>query len=114
VAALALPFAADTPLALLASAVVGLLIGPVLVAGYALVESRADRERVTELLAYPSLGLGAGIPLGSTFAGVGLDAAGPVLGFTVMAASCVATLVLGATGELLLSARPAKVPVRVP
>jgi hypothetical protein len=52
--------------------------------------------------------------LGSTFAGVGLDAAGPVLGFTVMAASCVATLVLGATGELLLSARPAKVPVRVP
>ena len=114
VAALALPFAADTPLALLASAVVGLLIGPVLVAGYALVESRADRERVTELLAYPSLGLGAGIPLGSTFAGVGLDAAGPVLGFTVMAVSCVATLVLGATGELLLSARPAKVPVRAP
>jgi len=106
VAGLALPFVADSLVALAVAAAVGALIGPVLVAGFALVESRADRDRVTELLAYPSLGVGAGIPLGSTIAGVGLDAAGPVLGFTVMAVSCVAILVLGVIGEALLSARP--------
>ncbi|WP_368843829.1 MFS transporter [Microbacterium sp. B19] len=106
VAGLALPFVADSLVALVVAAVVGALIGPVLVAGFALVESRADRDRVTELLAYPSLGVGAGIPLGSTLAGIGLDAAGPVLGFTVMAVSCVAILVLGVIGEALLSARP--------
>lgn len=112
VAGSALPFVADSLAALVVAAVVGALIGPVLVAGFALVESRADRDRVTELLAYPSLGLGAGIPLGSTLAGVGLDAAGPVLGFTVMAVSCAATLVLGATVEALLSARPKAASVR--
>lgn len=106
VVALALPVAAESAFALLVSVFVGTLIGPVLVAGYALVESRADRDRVTELLAYPSLGLGAGIPLGSTLAGIGLDAAGPVLGFTVMAVSCASILVFGGIGEALLSARP--------
>ena len=105
IAGLALPFVADSMWALGVAVVVGALIGPVLVAGFALVESRADRDRLTELLAYPSLGIGAGLPLGSTLAGVGLDAAGPVLGFTVMAVSCVAILVIGATGEFLLATR---------
>lgn len=112
VVCLALPLVADGMLALLAAAVVGALIGPVLVAGFALVEARADRDRVTELLAYPSLGVGAGIPLGSTLAGIGLDAVGPVMGFTVMAVSCVAIVVLGGLGELLLAARSWAVPVR--
>ncbi|WZH37419.1 MAG: MFS transporter [Microbacterium enclense] len=105
VGCLVLPLAADTLLALVAAAVVGAVIGPVLVSGYALVEARADRDRVTELLAYPSLGVGVGIPLGSTLAGIGLDAVGPVVGFTVMAVSCVAIVVLGGVGELLLSLR---------
>ncbi len=112
VACLALPVAADGALALLVAAVVGALVGPVLVTGFALVESRADRDRVTELLAYPSLGVGAGIPIGSTAAGLGLDAAGPALGFTVMAVSCVAILVFGVVGELLLSMRSPEASVR--
>jgi len=112
VVSLALPFAADGMLALVAAAVVGAVIGPVLVSGFALVEARADRDRVTELLAYPSLGVGAGIPLGSALAGFGLDAVGPVMGFTVMAVSCVAIVVLGGLGELLLSVRSWGLPVR--
>ncbi|MDQ1123184.1 MFS transporter [Microbacterium trichothecenolyticum] len=112
VVCLALPLAADGLLALLAAAAVGAVIGPVLVAGFALVEARADRDRVTELLAYPSLGVGAGIPLGSTLAGIGLDAAGPVVGFTVMAVSCVAIVVLGGLGEALLAMRSWGVPAR--
>lgn len=112
VVCLALPLAADGLLALLVAAVVGVVIGPVLVSGYALVEARADRERLTEMLAYPSLGVGAGIPLGSTIAGIGLDAVGPVMGFTVMAVSCVAIVVLGGVGEVLLSFRPRGVSTR--
>jgi MFS family permease len=112
VACLALPLAADGALALLVAAVVGALVGPVLVTGFALVESRADRDRVTELLAYPSLGVGAGIPIGSTIAGLGVDAAGPTLGFAVMAVSCVAILVFGVVGESLLSVRSPGASVR--
>lgn len=98
--AVALPLSAGGPVVLLVVALFGLLIGPVLVAGIAVVESRADRERVTELLAYPSLGVGAGLPIGSTIAGFGLDAAGPVLGFTVMAACAVSVVLIGGFGEL--------------
>lgn len=98
----ALPLAGGGWAALAVAVLVGAVIGPVLVAGYALVESRADRDRVTELLAYPSLGVGAGIPMGSTLAGIGLDAAGAGAGFFVMACFAVSIVVIGGIGEALL------------
>lgn len=65
----ALPLSAGGWWVLAATVLVGVAIGPTLVAGYTLVETRATTGRVTELLAYPALGLGAGVPLGSTLAG---------------------------------------------
>lgn len=110
--AVALPLSASGPVVFLVVALFGVLIGPVLVAGFALVESRADRDRVTELLAYPSLGVGAGLPIGSTIAGVGLDAAGPVLGFVVMAVCAASVVLIGGLGELLYARSAAGIALR--
>lgn len=86
--------------------VVGMAVGPVLVSGVALVESRVDHHRVTEMLSWYGLGISAGVPIGSTLGGHALDVSGTGRALTVMTVSGVAVVLLAAAGELALSAGP--------
>ncbi|MCK9916932.1 MULTISPECIES: MFS transporter [Microbacterium] len=98
-AAVMLPLAARGLVLIGVVLLFGLVVGPLLVAGFALLESRVDRDRVTELLAYPSIGSGIGIPLGSMIAGAWIDAQGAASGFLIVTAAAAAALVLSAAGE---------------
>jgi len=102
---LLLPVTEGSLLLFLASFVLGLVTGPLVVSGLALVEHRAPAERATEALAYPSTGLGIGVTLGATLAGAMLDSTGPLAGYLVASAFGLAVIVLAAAGEALRPSR---------
>ncbi|WP_158437825.1 MFS transporter [Naasia lichenicola] len=94
-----LPATQSGMLLLAASFVLGLVVGPMVVAGLALVEHRSPPARATEALAYPSTGLGIGVTAGATLAGAMLDAEGPLQGYLVATAFGLAVVLLAVAGE---------------
>lgn len=73
----------------------GLVTAPLLISGMGLVESRVDRDRLTEALAWPSTAMSVGVTIGSALAGVLIDAAGGRAGFAVAVAGALVTAVFG-------------------
>ena len=90
---------ATTPaMVLLAGFVVGLAISPVLISAMTLAQAKAEPGRVTETLAYPSVGLSIGVTIGATFAGSLLDTHGPAAAYllTIGGAAAAGLLAIGA------------------
>lgn len=79
----------------------GLCTSPLIISGMGLVESRVQRERLTEALAWPSTALSVGVTAGVSIAGVVIDGSGAANGFLVTAAGAV---VAGVSGVVLLVA----------
>ena len=90
---------ATTPTMVLVSGfVVGLAISPVLISAMTLAQAKAEPDRVTETLAYPSVGLSIGVTIGATFAGSLLDAYGPAAAYllTIGGAAAAGLVAIGA------------------
>jgi predicted MFS family arabinose efflux permease len=83
----------------------GLVTAPLLISGMGLVESRVDRARLTEALAWPSTAMSVGVTIGSALAGVLIDAAGGRAGFAVAVAGA---LVAGVSGVVTLASHRAR------
>jgi MFS family permease len=101
------------PVLIVLSLVAGLSICPVLILGTALVESRSPRDRLTELLTWPSTGLGLGVTIGSALAGVLIEQAEARAGFVLTAGGAVLALVLAVAGlvwERVAALEPAAEP----
>jgi MFS family permease len=98
--------APSLPLLLLATVALGLAAGVTVASNFALVEQRAPRERVTELVAYPAAASGIGVTAGAALAGLALDGGGVVAAFTVTAAAGVLVALLAVAGEAVLARAP--------
>lgn len=98
-----LPLAPGIGGAFAAVFLVGVAVGPVMVSSVALLGSRSDPARVTEMLSWQGLGLSAGVPLGGTIAGRAMDVSGASSAFIVMAVSAASVIVVAGLGEALLS-----------
>jgi MFS family permease len=83
----------------------GLVTAPLLISGMGLVESRVDRARLTEALAWPSTAMSVGVTIGSALSGVLIDAAGGRAGFAV---AVVGALVAGVFGVVTLASHRAR------
>lgn len=83
----------------------GLVTAPLLISGMGLVESRVDRARLTEALAWPSTAMSVGVTIGSAVSGVLIDAAGGRAGFAVAVAGA---LVAGVSGVVTLVSHRAR------
>ncbi len=80
----------------------GLTLSPTFVAGQTLVQHLVPAQRVTEGFAWVSTSINAGVSLGSSLAGVGLDRAGSPGGFAVtLAGACLALVVALAAAPTL-------------
>ena len=102
---------ATTPATLIVAAfVAGLAVAPVLISAMSVAQSRAPEGRVTEILAYPSVGLSIGVTLGASLAGSIFDASGYTAAFLLTAAGAAAVAILAIASEAILRgfARPAQ------
>ncbi|MPM38197.1 hypothetical protein SDC9_84826 [bioreactor metagenome] len=80
----------------------GLALSPTFVAGQTLVQHLVPADRVTEGFAWVATSINAGVSLGSSLAGVGLDRAGSPGGFAVtLAGACLALVVALAAAPTL-------------
>ena len=80
----------------------GLALSPTFVAGQSLVHGLVPRDRVTEGLAWVGTSLNAGVALGSSVAGLGVDRAGSPGGFGVtLTGAVLALLVVVAAAPVL-------------
>ncbi len=89
--------------------VAGFATTPLLISGMALVESRVERSRLTEALAWPSTALSVGVTAGSALAGIVIDEVSARGGFGITAAGAVFVGVCGLI--TLLSHRTRSQPV---
>lgn len=103
-----LPLTAGSRWLIGASLLVGMVVGPAMVSAYALVSSRADPQRATELMSYLSLGTAAGVPFGGTVAGVALDHSGPGLSLLVLGGFAASIVLVASIGEAWLAWRGAQ------
>ncbi|WP_440710513.1 MFS transporter [Herbiconiux sp. YIM B11900] len=78
---------------------------PLLISAMALVESRVERERLTEGLAWPSTAMSIGVTAGSALAGILIDASAARAGFLITAAGASAVGVAGLVGIIALLVR---------
>jgi MFS family permease len=97
-----LPLSAGSLLLLPATFVVGLVLAPVLIGGFAIAGSRAPEGRTTEVLAYPATGMSIGVTIGATLAGALLDGGGVLGGLTFSACAGVSVVALAAVAEATL------------
>jgi MFS family permease len=101
--------ATNIPLLLAAGFLCGVVTVPVLISGSSMIATRVDRARLTEAMAWPSVGLSAGVILGSTLTGIAIDNAGAFAGFGVSTAGALVVGLLGITCVLLTRQKPALV-----
>lgn len=78
---------------------------PLLISAMALVESRVERARLTEGLAWPSTAMSIGVTAGSALAGILIDASAARSGFLVTAAGASAVGIAGLVGVVTLLSR---------
>ena len=114
VAASALAYGIVVPLAVLvptlpalgaALLVAGGATTPLLISAMALVESRVERTRLTEALAWPSTAMSIGVTAGSALAGILIDASAAREGFLITAAGASAVGIAGLVGLVTLVSR---------
>jgi len=92
----------------------GLATTPVLIAGSSLIETRVERDRLTEAMAWPSVGLAAGVIVGSTLTGIVIDNGTAFDGLGVAVIGAVAVGVLGVVCALVTRPRAGEPELRRP
>lgn len=96
----------SAPLLLAGAFVAGVATTPVLISGASLIETRVDRARLTEAMAWPAVGLSVGVVLGSAVAGVTIDNNGAFSGFIVAAVGAAVVGILGVVCALATRSKP--------